>query len=58
MSDKMKKIYEEIPLNAVIDYYLKAFKDTPTEKIFSREYFIDVTKNVVIFKLYIEVVEK
>ena len=39
------------PLNDVLRFYADAFEAKDGREIFMREYFVDTTKNVVVFKI-------
>ena len=42
----------EIPLSDIMDYFVNRLEKSFKEKITNYEYFIDPTKNAVIFKLF------
>lgn len=52
-----KDIWIEVPLPEVLKYWVDAYEDNDA-KIVQRDSFVDVTKNVVLFRLITEKTEK
>ncbi|MBR8182112.1 hypothetical protein KDW54_06840 [Burkholderia ambifaria] len=51
-------IWIEVPLPEVLRFWVDAYEDNKNEKIVQRESFVDVTKNVALFRLVTEVKSK
>lgn len=50
----MRIQYQENELSAVMQHFIKGFEPTDGERVCSGEWFIDVAKGRVVFKLYLE----
>ncbi|MEK6884706.1 MAG: hypothetical protein AABY22_34055 [Nanoarchaeota archaeon] len=46
--------YKEEKLSNVIAYYVKGFEPPKGEDLFHYEYFLDINKKVIVFKLYLD----
>ncbi len=47
----IKDTWLEVPLSTVLSYYADGFERKDGTEIVRREYFVDTTKNVVLFKI-------
>lgn len=48
---EIKDTWLEIPLDAVLRYYADGFTNANGAEIIERKFFLDVTKNIVLFKI-------
>ncbi|VWB07512.1 hypothetical protein [Burkholderia lata] len=53
-----KDIWIEVPLPEVLRFWVDAYEDNKDGKIVQRDSFVDVTKNVALFRLVTEVKSK
>lgn len=51
---EMKEIWIRVTLDEVLRYWAEAYDGGDAQKIVEREYFVDVTKKIVLFRLVTE----